>query len=178
MKPPIEDRPKQETPEATVNELLLMIKGQFYDGQLAEDKFYKDRPFLKKRVVMHLASWLDRKGFTLPPERYREIFLHVLNDAKTFVGAKRDGTGTDRVIHNPTGFLMVCLQKHLKVNEDKYHDEAKGVTLQVQAALTKASAAPQIDQVATMAAAAALITPKRRVCTKPNSNGQVEFNLS
>ena len=51
MKPPIEPRPKQETPAEMVEELMQMIRGQFYH-ELPDSKWFSDRAFMKKNVVL------------------------------------------------------------------------------------------------------------------------------
>src|SRR5205814_2034999 len=141
MKPPVEPRPKQETPAEMVEELMEMIRGQFYQD-LPESKWFSDRAFMKKNVVLWPATWLNGRGFTVSPAAYRQTFIDKINDLK------RHATGP---IKYPTGYLMKCIQDHFRHNEDRLHDEAKAATTAVAAALGKASAAPQIDQVATMA---------------------------
>lgn len=160
MKP---DRPKQETPAEMVGTLMGMIRGQFY-GDLPEDKWFKDRAFVKKNVVLWPATWLNARGLTLPPERYQAILVEKLIDLK------RHATGT---IHNPSGYLMRCLQDHFRHHEDELHDEAKAFTASVDRTMGKLRTAPSADPVAALATAAAVIAPKRRQQGGPKGQGNL-----
>lgn len=158
-------RQYQETPAEMVATVLGMIRGQFY-GDLPEEKWFKDRAFVKKNVVLWPATWLNARGLTLAPERYQAILVEKIIDLK------RHATGP---IRNPSGYLMRCLQDHFSHNEDKLHDEAKAFTASVSRVVSGLSAAPRLDPVAALATAAAVITPKRRQQGGPK--GQGEFGL-
>lgn len=134
-----------------VESLMTMIRGQFY-GDLPPEKWFKDRAFVKKNVVLWPATWLNARGLTLAPEKYEEIIVKKLIDLRQHAG----------LIQNPSGYLMCCLQDHFRHNEDALHDEAKAFTNSVANAVSKLSTAPAADPVAALATAASVIAPKRR----------------
>lgn len=158
-------RQNQATPAEMVETLMGMIRGQFY-GDLPADKWFADRAFVKKNVVLWPATWLNARGLTLAPERYQAILVEKINDLK------RHATGT---IRNPSGYLMRCLQDHFAHHEDELHDEAKAFTASVERAIGTLRTAPAADAVAALATAAAVIAPKRRQQGGPK--GQGEFGL-
>lgn len=163
MKQSIEPRPNQETPSEMVESLMTMIHGQFY-ADLPVEKWYKDRLFLQRNVVLWPATWLNARGLTIAPERYQEIIVEKIVDLK------RHASG---VIRNPSGYLMKCLQDHFKHHEQALHDETKAFTRSVESAVAVAKAAPQADPVSAMATAAALIHPKRRVQGAPKDQREL-----
>src|SRR5579872_3818331 len=73
---------KQPTPQELLDGLLDFVQRKFYsDHPLA---FTKDRPRLLKWVVLWPAAWLNKRGVTLPADRYREIFMAVFMDGLRF----------------------------------------------------------------------------------------------
>jgi hypothetical protein len=134
-------RPKQETPAARVADVMRMIRGQWY-ADLPEKKWFQDEAFVMRNVVLWPASWLNKRGLTLPPERYFAIIIDKLNDVKR--------NTAQATLKSPAGYLMRCLQDHFAHNEDAIHDEAKNFSAKVNLALSRATAAPVADHVARM----------------------------
>ena len=154
------ERPKQPTPQEIVEALMQEIRAGFYAGE--DKKFFQDRDFLLRRVVLWPAGWLNAKGVTLPAARYREI-LHDI-----FQGIKQHGN-TGAVQYWP-GYLAHAVQTHYGVHGEEYYEEGKRVRAKVESALLIAGQRPAStpDPVAALAAArGALITrrPKRPVAT-------------
>lgn len=133
MKP---DRPKQEVPLDLVNDLMHVVKSQFYaDAPIKQ--WLQDQHFIKIRTVLFPASWLNQRGVTLSPERYRAILIDI------FTGIKQHGS-TGVVKYWP-GYLAHCVQEHFKVHGEEYYEEGKTLRTKLerlQLAFTRAAAAP------------------------------------
>lgn len=127
MKAFIEPRAKQSLPEQIVADLLGVIRRQFL-ADLAEKEWYQHRRFLL-RVVTWPAAWLNRRGVSLPPARYKAVFLGILD------GVKVHGA-TAQVKYWP-GYLLHCVQEHFKHHGDELYEEAKSVRHSVERALSR-----------------------------------------
>jgi hypothetical protein len=111
------ERPKQHLPVDIVTDLLTAIRNQFYAD--SRDQFLKDQHFIKREFCLYLASWLDKRGVTLKPDRYKALLLGLLNEIKTH--------GNTAAVKYWPGYLKHVLQQHLKHHgEDIYH-EAKSL---------------------------------------------------
>lgn len=161
MKASVEQREKQQTPAEIVRELLGVIRRQFYPHTLEagqEKQWMQDQRFIRERVVLWPARWLNKRGVTLKPERYQAVLLGV------FDGIKAHGA-TGAVKYWP-GYLAHCVQEHFRCHGDEIYEEGKALrnvteraVLGVQRAL---EAAPVTDPVARMAEAAAILAGQRR----------------
>lgn len=81
-KPSTSDRPKQELPSEIIGDLLGVIRRQFY-GDAEPTQWLKDQTFIKREVVTWPAAWLNKRGVTLPPARYKAILLDIFDGIKT-----------------------------------------------------------------------------------------------
>lgn len=157
-------RPQQEIGAEIVNELLASIRNQFYADD-PQKRWFQDRQFILRRVVLWPATWLNKRGVTLPPERYRAILMDVFQEIK------RHGS-TGAVKYWP-GYLLHCVQEHFKHHGDDYYEEGKSMRSAVEHSMLAFRRAKDSkvspDPVKEMAAAAAIVrVPKRRPKQPPN----------
>jgi hypothetical protein len=155
------DRPKQETPIHMVDDLLDVIRRQFY-GEITDERWAQDRYFLKIHVVTWPAWWLNKRGVTLPPQRYQQILQDI------FTGIKQHGK-TGEVTHWPR-YLTYCVQQHFKCHGDEYYSEGKSLRLATERALSRAEAVTgrEPDLIASMAQVHQLMRHSRARARKPS----------
>ncbi|HYE33338.1 MAG TPA: hypothetical protein VEH27_18085 [Methylomirabilota bacterium] len=153
-------RPTQNTPSEVVSDLLSAIRNQFY-ADAEPKKWAQDAAFIRKNVVLWPAAWLNKRGVTLPPERYKQLLLDVFNEIKVH--------GKTGVVKYWPGYLMKCVQERFKHQEDAIYDEAKALRASIETALQMAgSAAAKVDPITVMAEARRdLLKQPRRSPTKP-----------
>jgi len=152
-KPKKAERLKQQTPAEMVGSLMGAVRSNFY-GEIPE-KWFADQHFIKRNVVLWPANWLNEKGVTLPPERYKAIMLAL------FVEIKVNATGP---LKYPPGFLMKCVQDHFRIQGEKYYDEGKTIRSKADLALLSAINAPRAaDPVAALADAHRILTGHKRL---------------
>lgn len=129
----------QPTPTELVEDLLGMARRMFY-CDLPEKRWFQDRTLIMRNVVLHFAKWLDDRGVTIPPAKYRQIMTDV------FMTAVRHGD-TENIAYLP-GYLATCVQSHLAVHGEDYYNEAKGtrdLSATVLETLGRLPKAPQVD---------------------------------
>lgn len=150
-------RPKQELPGEIIDDLMGAIRNSFYPG---DDRWFKDQQFIRFHVVTWPAAWLNAKGVTLPPLRYKEIILDVLQGIKQH--------GKTEVVQYWPGYLKHCLQTHFKIHKQKIYEEAKAIRNQVEHALLACQRSIQAthDPIEVIALARQLNRPKRGVGRK------------
>jgi len=119
-------RPQQDTPEDLVDRLLETIRGQFC-AQMTGKEWGQARHFLKRNVVLWPARFMFGKGFTVPAARYEAILRSVFADIKTHGKA-------DAIKYWP-GYLMKCVQDHLRHHWEEYYAEAKSIRSAAETAL-------------------------------------------
>ena len=158
-------RPAQETPAEIVADLMGAIRGQFY-ADLPEQKWWQDQRLIKSWVVLWPARWLEQRGVTLRPERYKEIVLGILDTIK------RHGA-TASVEYWPR-YLAKCLQDHFKHHGDEYYEEGKALRAVVESALARAqrAQAAQPDPVRVLAEAGQVLATTTRRRTAPTQPRQ------
>ncbi len=139
MKP---DRAKQEVPLDLVNDILHVVRSSFY-ADATDKKWAQDRGFILRRAVSYPAAWLNKRGVTVPPERYREILIGI------FLDIKRHGS-TGAVKYWP-GYLALCVQRHMDHHGEDYYEEGKSLRAALERAQMAfkraAQAAPAHDPV-------------------------------
>jgi hypothetical protein len=164
-------RSKQEVGAEIVNDLLASVRNQFYADAPAK-QWFQDRKFILRSVVLWPASWLNKRGVTLPPERYKSILLEIFQDIK-----RKGNTGA--VTYWP-GYLMHCVQEHFKHHGDDYYTEGKSLRSAVERSLMAFGrldqAAGQPDPVRQMAHARSIIQPQKRR-PKPSPKQGLLFDL-
>jgi hypothetical protein len=152
-------RPKQPTPQELTDSLLDFLERKFYQGRALN--FAKDRPRLLKWVILWPASWLNKRGVTVPADRYRELFMAVFIDGLRF-------GNTGNITYLPA-WLAKVIQSHFAHHGDEIYDQAKSMRNLVDQAVTIASRPVQQapDTVRAMAQAASLLKPKRMLKKQP-----------
>lgn len=162
QKPPKFDRPKQECPADLVAGLMEFVRRKFYPAYPSDPavkkQWFQDQGFLKTRVVLWPAGWLNERGVTLSPNRYREILCKVLTEAAIH--------GTTAKIQYYPAYLAKCVQSHFKIHEDEIYVEAKTVRTALDRAVLALgrikAEAPPVDAVLAMAEARQAILQNRR----------------
>lgn len=119
------DRPKQVCPAELVDDLLSVIRNQFCcDLNVVE--WRKSIPFFT-RVLTHGAKYLNSKGVTLPPDRYKAIYQDI------FTGIKQHGATA--VVKSWHGYLLKCVQEHFDHHGEDYYNEGKSIRAAAERAL-------------------------------------------
>ncbi|HYE32617.1 MAG TPA: hypothetical protein VEH27_14410 [Methylomirabilota bacterium] len=164
----LKPRPEQQTPVEIVNDLLFSIRNQFYIDAPTK-KWAQDSAFIRRNVVLWPAAWLNNRGVTLPPARYKEIILGVLNEVKVH--------GKTAVVKYWPGYLKHCLQEHFKHQGERYYEEAKALRASIETALQMAgSATAKVDPITVMAEARRdLLKAAARPSSRGKKNSQPEL---
>lgn len=149
-------RPQQQTPKDIVDDLMGVIRRQFY-CDAPPKQWFQDQSFIRRRVVLWPAHWLNERGVTLRPERYKGILLEILQGIKHHgeVGAVRFWPG----------YLAHCVQQHFKHNEEAIYNEGKALRATLETVLLAAQGAVQsrpADPVATLSDAYDLLKVRKR----------------
>lgn len=160
-KPAAAPRATQETPEEIINDLMQFIRSAFYQQNPA---WFKDQHFIRERVVTWPASWLDGRGVTLPPGRYKEILINI------FMIIKQNGN-TGSVQYWPR-YLLHCVQQHFKHHGDEIYEEGKSLRAITDLALSTCRRSMETnrsaDQVAAIAQVhQALTSRKKKAMVQP-----------
>ena len=154
MKPSSPARPRQELPAELVGDLMSAVRG-LYCGDPA---WFKERHLIMEFVVSWPAKWLNRKGVSLPPDRYKQIVLGIIQ------GVKQHGeTGK---IYSWPAYLGKCVQEHFQHNGEQIYEEAKDLRSKVEHAVMAfqraAAAGPRTDAVEALAQVNAALRVARR----------------
>lgn len=120
-------RPKQQLPQEIVSDLMAAIRGPFY-GDATPKQWAQDYHFIRDRVVLWPATWLDKRGITLKPERYKAIILEVLQDIKHH-------GNTGQIGYWPA-YLAKCVQERFKHQSEAIYEEGKNLRAQMENVLT------------------------------------------
>lgn len=143
-------RAKQTLSQEFIDDLLGFIRRKFYEGDAVG--FNKDKRRLLLWVVLWPAEYINDRGVTLPPERYKEIFMGVM-----LLALQQGNTGN--IIYRPA-WLGKCVQSHFRIHLDEIYQEAKSARSLAEHALTltgKLPLAKEHDPVSEMALAARLL---------------------
>ena len=154
----------QTTSQELTDDLLEFVRRKFYVGNAVA--FNKDKRRLLEWVVLWPATYLDERGVTLPPDRYKELFMGIM-----MLALQQGNTGN--IIYRPA-WLGKCVQSHFKIHWDEIYQEAKSARSLADHALTITGRVPVgklPDPVAEMALAAKLVKgtgrPKKTVLKAP-----------
>jgi hypothetical protein len=161
-----EDRPRQTVAVEIRNDLLNAIRNQFYQDAPA-DQFHKDKAFLLKNVVLWPAGYLDSRGVTLPPARYKAIVLDVINGIKQH--------GQTEVVKFWPGYLMRCVQSHFRIHGEDYYNEGKALRASLDKILKKAPQIPTADPIRVMAEARRDLLRAAKTRQKARSDTQMSL---
>lgn len=141
---------RQQTPEELLASVLEFVERKFYAGDRVA--FIKDRKRLLSWVVLRLATWLDERGVTLSPERYREILVdRILMEAVLH--------GNTYGIRYRPAWLGKVVESHLRLHGEDYYEEAKSLRNLADSCLSVAAASVRRDPdpVRELARAASLV---------------------
>ncbi len=168
MKPkkpqPHYDRPRQILPEEIIGDVMSFIRRQFY-SDAEPRRWFQDADFLKREFVTWPANWLNSRGVTLPPQRYKSILMDVL------MGVQRHGqTG---VVKFWPGYLGKVIQDHFAHNGETYYEEGKSIRTVLERAMFGINNQVQVrrpDPVETLSQIHKILVHKRvsnRPCKTP-----------
>ena len=160
-------KPKQPTSQELLDSLCEFVQVKFYPGQAVA--FAKDRPRILKWVLLYPAGWLNSRGVTLPPERYKAILVEVLLDALRF--------GMNSKVTYLPAYLRQVVQSHFRLHGEKYYGEAKTARNLVEHAVLVAgkSVTNQASDPVRELAQAARILKARRTILKPVVKDQLNL---
>jgi hypothetical protein len=163
-------RPKQQLPAEILGDLMGVIRRQFYPDATAK-QWLQESNFIRREFVLYLAAWLDKRGVTLPPLRYKQILLERLNEIKQH-GA------TDRIKYFP-GYLKHVLQQHLKHHGEEYYQEGKNVRALAENALVAVgkigTGGEHLDPIRVMAEARRDLLAARKKKAPRAARGQLDL---
>jgi len=123
-------------------------------------------------VILWPASWFNKKGVTVPADRYKKIVTDILMTAVQL--------GNTEAIRYRPAWLMKVIQSHFTIHGDEYYEEAKSIrNLTDHALLFAGKAAVRApDPVGELAAACRLLKPtKRRPLSLSKRSVNLELNL-
>lgn len=146
---------KQPTPKELLDHLCDFIERKFYAGRPVD--FTKDRRRLLEWVILWPAAWLNQRGVTIPPDRYREIVERVMFDALAH-------GNTGQITYLPA-WLAKVIQSHFACHGDEIYEQAKCMRNLVEhaaAALGKLHVRQTPDPVFELAEARRLLIADRR----------------
>lgn len=169
-KRPPSNRPKQQLPTEIVGDIQHSIRNQFYGD--AFEKWPKDQHFIKREFTLYLATWLDKRGVTLKPDRYKALLLGLLNEIK--IHGK-----TDAIKYWP-GYLKHVLQEHLKHHGEDLYTEAKSLRSLAEntlLALGSAGVSPAWPDPITVMAAARRDLLQAKRAKKPSKSQPKQLDL-
>jgi len=137
MKPthPTQERPKQDVSFEIVSDLVNAIRTQFCPDMPQKEWYQDNFNFIRRQVVMWPAAFIYGKGFTLPPERFKEILFGIFNTVKT-------NGDTGNVTYWPA-YLSKCVQSHFKIHWEEYYNEAKAIRNKVDSVFFAVSRAQE-----------------------------------
>lgn len=168
MKP---QRIKQITSQELLDDLLRFVGQKFYPDD--PRAFAQDKSRLLSWVILWPASWFNKRGVSVPGNRYKQIFTEIL------LQAVRLGN-TSRIQYRPAWLKMV-VQSHFAMHGEEYYGEAKSARALAENALLMvgkaAGRAP--DPVEDLVSAHRLLItskPKRKTVLKKVVN--LELKLS
>lgn len=141
---------QQTTSKDLTDDLLALVQRHLYPGEAVA--FNKDKKQLLQWAILWPATHLNDYGVTLPPERYKQLFLDIL------LRALQQGN-TGNLKYRPA-WLAKCIQSHFKIHWDEIYAEAKSARSLAEQALAMAGKIPvakPADPVHEMALAARLV---------------------
>lgn len=157
----------QQTPAELVDDVMGMIRAQFYAGA-KPGVWQQDQHYIRREVVLWPASWLREKGMVLPAGDYKRLLVEKLVDMKAHMQVAK-------FTYLPA-YLRQCVQSHFRVHEDAIYAQAKAVQAPLAAVLRgiKPGAAP--DVIEPLSAAHAVLVSHRKA-KKPAAVGDCQRTL-
>lgn len=162
-------RARQQTPQEVRDALLELVQRKFYEGDWIG--FQKEQKDLLRWVILWPASWLNERGVTVPPERYREIVSQVLITAAAFQRGK--------IKYRPA-YLRHVVQSHFAHHGEEIYGAAKAARSVAEHALMTLGKLPVATPdrlVPEFTAAARLLERRKPRLTVPKSDVKEQLSL-
>ena len=149
--------PDRAVADDALAELLRVVERRFYPGTDAANRshFYRDR----RRLIYALswpAVWLERRGLTCSPARYRHLLTERLDAIARHGDPQRYGA------YFPT-YLLKCLQDWFQHHGDELYSELKHIRNALDHVLASVTFAARVrrdaQQIDMLAAAHRLLQP-------------------
>lgn len=171
-------RPKQTVAKDLMDDLLRFLWLKFYAADPGGDSvaaraFAQDRTRLLSWVILWPARFMSGKGFTIPGERYKQIFTAIILEAIRY-------GNTSKVSYRPA-WLQHVVQSHFRHHWEEYYAEAKSARAQAEHALHVLGQFPRhavpnpVDDLAVAAALLARQKPAKKPRQKPAINDQLSL---
>lgn len=156
---PVRGKLVQPTPKELVDSLMLTVR-EVFCPQMDQKEWFKDNyHFIRKWCVLWPASYIVGKGYTLPADRFKEILIGIVTEAK------REARGP---IDFVAAYLGKCVQSHFQKRWHLYYEEAKAVRVRSEHALLALGALPiqpdrTVEQLAQVNRALSSVNRKRAI---------------
>ena len=121
-----------------IAELLAAVRLRFYARRPDPRDFHRDRRALLAALTWP-AVWLDRRGLTCPPQRYRSL----INDRLHAIGAHGDPARYSAYF---PAYLLKCLQDFFDRHGDELYGELKHVRNALDQVLASARFAARVQE--------------------------------
>src|SRR5690349_16632956 len=115
---PTRPKLKQATPAELVNSVMATTRHLFCKEMDNNTWMKVCYHFMRQRCIFWAANFMVSKGFTLPANRFQEILVEIIKEAKF------NATGT---INYVPGYVAKCVQSHFQKQWEKYYAESKSL---------------------------------------------------
>lgn len=159
----VEPRAAQQTPAQMVESMMLLIHGQFY-GDANAHTWCRDRNYIKTEVVLWPATWLKKRGMTVPASTYERLLVEKINDVKR-------NCAQAEFTYFPA-YLAKCIKDHFQFHADELNEQAKSVRGPVAALLGGLKPGRSPDLVDALVAARDVLVCRKRA-KKPSPKAAV-----
>lgn len=124
------------TMEQAVDELLAAIRWRFYAAPESGSHFHRDRRMLLYALTWP-ATWLEHRGLTCPPDRYRRLIDDRLAAIAAHGHPARYGPYFPR-------YLLKCLQDFFERHGDDLYGDLKHIRNALDQVLASARFAARV----------------------------------
>jgi hypothetical protein len=108
--------PTEQARRAFCDEMLAVVRREFYPKPADSKKFFRDRAFLL-RAITQPAAYLHKRCAMLPASNYRRILMTVIETIKA--------KGNRAEIGYFPRYLLHCVQTHMEHHGERYYYAAK-----------------------------------------------------
>jgi hypothetical protein len=162
--------------EQAVEALLASIRGRFYRATDPQDhtalrRFHRDRRLLLYALTWP-ATWLEHRGLTCPPSRYRRLIDERLAAIAAHGDPARYGPCFPR-------YLLKCLQDFFERHGDDLYGDLKHIRNALDQVLASARFAARVRddarQLDVLVATHRLLHAQRTARVAPDDPGQLDL---